>query len=115
VINGDADILKALLTAGALVKSPCDSTNALNISVEEERLDLVEGLLESGADINNPPPPLPWQNSPAARGLERKSPACRISPQGWGRCQSRASPGRRCQRITVGRHAWLYRVCSQTY
>jgi hypothetical protein len=36
VINGDADILKALLTAGALVNSPFDSTNALNISVEEE-------------------------------------------------------------------------------
>ncbi|KAJ6004360.1 hypothetical protein N7522_006005 [Penicillium canescens] len=52
---GDVDILKALLVAGAMVNSPCGFTNALNISVQEERLDIVALLLEAGADINSPP------------------------------------------------------------
>lgn len=54
---GDVDIVKALLAAGALVNTPCGSTNALNTSIEEERLDLVMLLLEAGANLNSPPHP----------------------------------------------------------
>ncbi|KAJ5898525.1 ankyrin repeat-containing domain protein [Penicillium tannophilum] len=55
---GDVNIVKALLGGGALVNTTCGSTNALNISVEEERQDLVDLLLKAGANINTPPHPL---------------------------------------------------------
>ncbi|KAJ5802324.1 uncharacterized protein N7503_004774 [Penicillium pulvis] len=55
---GDVTIVKALLTGGALVNTPCGSTNALNISVEEDRPDLVSLLLKAGANTNSPPYPL---------------------------------------------------------
>jgi ankyrin repeat protein len=51
---GDMNIVKALLTAGALVNDPCGAPNALNIAVQKERLDLVVLLLEAGANINSP-------------------------------------------------------------
>lgn len=54
---GDVNIVKALLAAGALVNTPYGSKNALNTSIEEERLDLVMLLLEAGANVNSPPHP----------------------------------------------------------